>query len=99
MNPIWPAALRFRGLAVAELAADLAADKRRCASQELVQPGGVVTDLRTEVTGVSAADLEGVTATRDQVRAAVLDAVRRLAAGGRQASALASIRPGAADVA
>ena len=46
----------------------------RCLSQELVQPGGVVTDLRTEVTGVSAADLEGVTATRDQVRAAVLDA-------------------------
>ena len=54
------------------------------ARQEVVQPGGEVTDLRTEVTGVTAADLEGVTATRDVVRAAVLDAIRRLAATGRQ---------------
>jgi len=49
-----------------------------------VQPGGEVTDLRTEVTGVTAADLEGVTATRDVVRAAVLNAIRRLAATGQQ---------------
>ena len=48
-----------------------------------MQPGGEVTDLRTEVTGVTAADLEGVTATRDDVRAAVLDAIRRLAAAGQ----------------
>jgi len=52
--------------------------------QEVVQPGGEVTDLRTEVTGVTAADLEGITATRDVVRAAVLNAIRRLAATGQQ---------------
>ena len=49
-----------------------------------MQPGGEVIDLRTEVTGVTAADLEGVTATRDVVRAAVLNAIRRLAATGQQ---------------
>ena len=59
-----------------------------------MQPGGEVTDLRTEVTGVTAADLEGVTTTRDEVRAAVLDAIRRLAAAGRPVSCLLEgIRP------
>lgn len=60
---------------------------RGCAArQEVVQPGGEVTDLRTEVTGVTAADLEGVMTTRDEVRAAVLDAIRRIAAAGRPVS-------------
>ena len=55
-------------------------------------PEGVITDLRTHVTGVAPADLEGVTCTRDAAQAAMLAAIKKQGAG-RQVPALPSPPP------
>ena len=50
-------------------------------AQETVKPEGVITDLRTHVTGVTAADLEGVTCDLATAQTAMLACLRQQQAG------------------